>query len=112
MTWFAATRIRRNYVKNNSMTRKSKLIHITLGDAVWVFCHVVPKGGTSKLLRGWRGPYKITDVLQDGRVYVLDTGQKVHYERLKPHKPSPWEWTTEPTPDRDVAIIVDPYPKT
>ena len=23
------------------------------------------------------------DVLQEGRLYVLDTGQKVHYERLK-----------------------------
>ena len=91
--------------------KKIKANPHNVGDAVWVFCHVVPKGGTSKLLRGWRGPYKITDVLQDGRVYVLDTGQKVHYERLKPHKPSPWEWTTEPTPDRDVAIIVDPYPE-
>ena len=82
-----------------------------VGDAVWVFCHVIPKGGTSKLLRGWRGPYKVTSVLQDGRVYVLDTGQKVHYERLKRHVSAPWEWTTDPTPDRDVAIIV-PLPRT
>ena len=80
-------------------------------DAVWVFCHVIPKRGTSKLLRGWRGPYKVTSVLQDGRVYVLDTGQKVHFERLKRHVSAAWEWTTDPTPDRDVAIIADPYPE-
>ena len=49
-------------------------------------------------------------MLQDGRVYVLDTGQKVHYERLKPHVCS-WEWTTDPTPNRDIVIIVDPYPE-
>ena len=51
-----------------------------VGDAVWVFCHIIPKGGTRKLMRAWRGPHKVTDVLQDGRLYVLDTGQKVHYE--------------------------------
>ena len=51
-----------------------------VGDAVWVFCHITPKGGTCKLLRTWRGPHKVTDVLQDGRLYVLDTGQNVHFE--------------------------------
>ena len=65
-----------------------------VGDAVWVFCHINPKGGTRKLIRAWRGPHKVTDVLQDGRLYVLDTGQKVHYERLKKHVPAPWDWTT------------------
>ena len=45
-----------------------------VGDAVWVFCHIIPKGGTRKLIRAWRGPLKITDVLQDGRLYLLDTG--------------------------------------
>ena len=37
-----------------------------VGDAVWVFCHIIPKGGTRKLIRAWRGPHKVTDVLQDG----------------------------------------------
>ena len=110
-TWFVVTRIKRSSVKNNNTTRKSRQTHITWEMPFGFSAMLSPKEGTRKLLRGWRGPYKITDVLQDGRVYVLDTGQKVHYERLKPHKPSPWEWTTEPTPDRDVAIIVDPYPE-
>ena len=62
-----------------------------IGDAVWVFCHIIHKGGTGKLTRA----------LQDGRLYVLDTGQKVHFERLKKHVPAPW--------DQNVAIIADPY---
>ena len=82
-----------------------------LGDAVWVFCHIIPKGGTRKLIRAWRGPHKVTDVLQDGRLYVLDTGQKVHYERLKRHVPAPWDWAAhQPCGlDQNVAIIADPY---
>ena len=82
-----------------------------VGDAVWVFCHIIPKGGTRKLIRAWRGPHKVTDVLQDGRLYVLDTGQKVHYERLKKHVPAPWDWATNQPygPDQNIAIIADPY---
>ena len=82
-----------------------------VGDAVWVFCHIIPKGGTRKLIRAWRGPHKVTDVLQDGRLYVLDTGQKVHYERLKKHIPAPWDWATHQPfgPDQNVAIIANPY---
>ena len=45
-----------------------------VGDAVCVFCHIIPKGGTQKLICARRGPYKVTDVLQDGRLYVVDTG--------------------------------------
>ena len=33
---------------------------------VWVFCRVIPKGGSAEPLRGWRGPYKIVEVLQEG----------------------------------------------
>ena len=82
-----------------------------VGDAVWVFCHIIPKGGTRKLLRAWHGPHKVTDVLQDGRLYVLDTGQKVHFERLEKHVPAPWDWATHQPfgPDQNVAIIADPY---
>ena len=82
-----------------------------VGDAVWVFCHIIPKGGTRKLIRAWRGPHKVTDVLQDGRLYVLDTGQKVHYERLKRHVPAPWDWAAHQPfgLDQNVAIIADPY---
>ena len=82
-----------------------------VGDAVWVFCHIIPKGGTRKLLRAWRGPHKVTDVLQDGRLYVLDTGQKVHFERLKNHVPAPWDWAAHQPfgLDQNVAIVADPY---
>ena len=82
-----------------------------VGDAVWVFCHIIPKGGTRKLLRAWRGPHKVTDVLQDGRFYVLDTAQKVHFERLKKHVPAPWDWAAHQPfgLDQNVAIIADPY---
>ena len=31
---------------------------------------------------------------QDGRLYVLVTGQKVQYERLKKHVPALWDWAT------------------
>ena len=82
-----------------------------VGGAVWVFCHIIPKGGTRKLLRAWRGPHKVTDVLQDGRLYVLDTGQKVHFERLKKHVPAPWDWAAHQPfgLDQNVAIVADPY---
>ena len=82
-----------------------------VGDAVWVFCHIIPKGGTRKLLRAWRGPHKITDVLQDGRLFVLDTGQKVHFERLKRYVPAPWDWAAHQLfgLDQNAAIIADPY---
>ena len=82
-----------------------------VGDAVWVFCHIIPKGSTRKLIRAWRGPHKVTDVLQDGLLYVLDTGQKVHYERLKKHVTAHWDWTTHQPfgPDQNIAIIADPY---
>ena len=50
-------------------------------------------------------------MLQDGRLYVLNTGQKVHFERLKKHVPAPWDWATHQSfgPDQNVAIIADPY---
>ena len=82
-----------------------------LGDAVWVFCHIIAKGGTRKLIRAWRGPHKVTDVLKDGRLYVLDTCQKVHYGRLKKHVPALWDWATHQPfgPDQNVVIITDPY---
>ena len=82
-----------------------------VGDAVWVFCHIIPKGGTRKLLSALGGPHKITDVLQDGRLYVLDTGRKVYFERLKRHVPAPWDWAAHQPfgLDQNVAIIADPY---
>ena len=76
-----------------------------------MFCHIIPKGGTRKLIRAWCGPHKVTVVLQYGCLYVLDTGQKVHFERLKKHVPAPWDWAAHQHfgMDQNVAIIADPY---
>ncbi len=56
-----------------------------VGDWVWVFCRIIPAGGTAKLLRGWRGPFKVTEVHQGGRYYHLSNGYKAHYGIMKPH---------------------------
>ena len=56
-----------------------------VGDPVWVFCRYVPQKGSPKLVKAWRGPHKVVHVLQDGRVYLLDSRQKMHFGRLKPH---------------------------
>ena len=58
-------------------------------DLVWIFCRSVPQTGSVKLMRG---PHKSVHVFQDGRVYVLDTGQNIHFERLRPHQSGPLEF--------------------
>ena len=50
-------------------------------------------------------------MLLEGRVYILDTGQKVHFERLKPHHRGPTEWAAVPSHNGEVAIIMDPDPE-
>ena len=62
-------------------------------------------------MRAWRGPHKRARVLLEGHVYVLDTGQKVHFERLKQHHSGPTEWATLPTNNGDEAVIVNPEPE-
>ena len=42
-------------------------------------------------MRAWRDPHRVVYTLQDGRIYILYTGQKVHFERLKPHNSGPLE---------------------
>ena len=56
---------------------------------VWVFQNVITPRGTKKLLNIWRGPFMITEVHQQGRIYRLSTGRAAHYEKLKPHFSSP-----------------------
>ena len=79
-----------------------------VGELVWVFCRYIPQKGSPKLMRAWRGPHKIARVLQEGRVYILDIGQKVYFERLKPHHGGPTEWAAVPAHNGEVAIIMDP----
>ena len=63
------------------------------------------------MMRVWRVPHKVARVLQGGRVNILDSGQKVHFERLKPHYVGPTEWATVPTNNGDVKEIMDPEPE-
>ena len=49
--------------------------------------------------------------LQDGRVNILDTGQKILFERLKPHNSSPHEFVATPLDTGDVAVVMDPEPE-
>ena len=81
------------------------------GELVWVFCRYVPQKGSPKLMRAWRGPHKVVQVFQEGRVYVLDTGQKVHFERLKPHHSGPLELATAQVDSGEIVVLMDPDPE-
>ena len=50
-------------------------------------------------------------VFQEGRVYVLDTGQKVHFERLKPHNSGPLELATAQADSGEIVVLMDPDPE-
>ena len=82
-----------------------------VGEPVWVFCRYIPQKGSPKLMRAWRGPHKVARALLEGRVYILDTGQKVHFERSKPHHSGPTEWAAVPAYKGEVARIMDPDPE-
>ena len=62
-------------------------------------------------MRGWRGPHKVVQVFQDGRAYVLDTGQKVHIERLEPHHSGPLELAAAHADNGEVVVLLDPEPE-
>ena len=81
------------------------------GELVWVFCRYLPQKGSLKLMRAWRGPHKVVQVFQGGRVYVLDTGQKVHFERLKPHHSGPLELAATHADSGEVVVLMDPEPE-
>ena len=78
------------------------------GDLVWVFCRYVPQKGSLKLMRAWRGPHRVVHTLQDGRVYILVTGRKVHFERLKPHNSGPLDFVATPLDTGEVAVVMEP----
>ena len=63
------------------------------------------------MLNAWRVPQKIAHVLQEGRVYVLDTGQKVHFEHLKPHNGGPTKLVAAPVDSGDIAVLMGPEPE-
>ena len=80
-------------------------------DLVLVFCRYVTQKGSPKLMRAWLGPHRVVHVLQDGRVYILDTGQKVHFERLKPHSSGLTEYAATTFETGDIAVVMDPEPE-
>ena len=82
-----------------------------VGDPVWVFCRYVTQKGSPKLMKAWRGPQKVINVLQDGRVYILDSGQKVHFELLKPHHGGSTEFVALPAWGGEVVAVMDPEPE-
>ena len=62
-------------------------------------------------MRAWRGPHRVVHTLQDGRVYILGTGQKVHFERLNSHNSDPTGICRHPLDTGDIAMIMDPEPE-
>ena len=58
----------------------------------FVFANAHSREMISKLARRWRGPFTIVEVRQNGRWYILDNDQKVHFERLKMHVFDPTDW--------------------
>ena len=61
-----------------------------VGQYVWVFQNIIPPKGMKKLLKKWRGPFRITEVHQQGPFYRLSMGRAAHYEN--PLVPSPEDW--------------------
>ncbi len=48
------------------------------GDEVVVSVKVIPRGGVGMILRSWRGPFKVSEVRQEGRWYILENGMITH----------------------------------
>ena len=63
------------------------------------------------MLRASRGPHKSAQVLQERRVYILDSGRKVQFERLNPPYGGSTEWVTVPTNNGDIVVMMDPDPE-
>ena len=68
--------------KKNYDARIRTVQKLNVGDHVLVFCRAFPGGGTLKLLAVWRGSYRIMEVHQDGRWYVLSNSHKAHFENV------------------------------
>ena len=80
----------------------------SVGDYVWVFQNVISPKGTKKLLKKWRGPFKITKVHQEGRFYRLSTGRAAHYENIKPQNPSTEDWCIPADMEEGDYLMMDP----
>ena len=59
---------------------------------MWGFSEAVPRCATKRFVRGRQGPFKVAEVRQNGRYYILENDQKVHFEKLKLHWINPAAW--------------------
>ena len=50
----------------------------------------------------------ITEVNQQGRFYRLSTGHAAHHENLKPHVPSPEDWSVPQNMEGLEYLLVEP----
>ena len=62
-------------------------------------------------MKAWRGPHTVIHVLQDGRVYILYSGQKMHFEQLKPHHGGPTEFVALSAGSGKLVVVIDPEPE-
>jgi hypothetical protein len=69
--------------KRNFDKRIKSLVTFKIGDTVQVRTRVCAPGQCRKLRECFKGPYVIAEVLQKGRCYRLNTGQRVHFEQLR-----------------------------
>jgi hypothetical protein len=69
--------------KRNFDKRIKSLVTYKPGDSVQVRTRVCLPGQCRKLKDVYKGPYVIAEVLQKGRCYRLETGQRVHFEQLR-----------------------------
>ncbi len=95
----AQIRQKKNFDKNITRLRK-----YAVGDQVMVLVKVVPKGGMGKLLRAWRGPFTISEVKQQRRYFILDSGMKAHYERVKPYYARPTEILADHVKEQEIVL--------
>ena len=79
-----------------------------VGQYVWVFQKVIPPKGTKILLKKWTGPFKLTELHQQGRFYPFSTERAAHYKNLKPHVPSPEDWCVPQNMEGPEYLLVEP----
>ena len=61
-------------------------------------------------MRAWRGPHKVLPVFQDGRINVLDSVQKFHFDCLKPHQSEQLAFVTARADSGDSVVLMNPEP--
>ena len=52
--------------------RKRRAEKVSVGSLVWVKSETPLPGTCTKLNAKWRGPYRVSEVIRDGQVYVVE----------------------------------------